>query len=64
MYGQDIPTPANCLEVPKETLTERLEKERRNLQVRIEEIDAVLSALRKNPETQALLDLLQKMRCW
>lgn len=52
-----------CIEVPRETLTERLQRERKTLMQRVNEIDAVLTALQQNPHVQSVLDLLQKTRC-
>lgn len=60
----DQPVACNTLDVPRETLTERLTKERARLQERIEEIDAVLTMLKSNPQIQGVLDVLQKCRAW
>ena len=64
MYN-DIPLAAApaTLETRRYTLTERLTQEKENLQSRLDEINAVLEALKQNPQVQSVLDLLQKTRC-
>lgn len=63
MYAEQ-PVACNTLDVPRETLTERLTKERARLQERVDEIDTVLKALKDNPQIQGVLDVLQKCRAW
>lgn len=63
MHNYHTETAPQCIEVPRETLTERLQRERTNLMERVNEIDAVLAALQQNPQVQSVLDLLQKTRC-
>lgn len=63
MYDYPTESPPKCIEVPRETLTERLQRERTALMQRVNEIDAVLAALQQNPQVQSVLDLLQKTRC-
>ncbi len=52
------------VEMPRETLTEKLSRERDRLMTRVEEIDAVLAMLKSNPQIQGVLDVLQKCRAW
>ncbi len=63
MYA-DQPVACNQLDVPRDTLTERLTKERARLQERVDEIDTILKALNDNPQIQGVLDVLQKCRAW
>ena len=51
-----------CVEMPRQTLTEKLQQERANLANRMTEIDAVIADLTANPQVQTILDLLQKTR--
>ena len=64
-YPEDVPKTlaGACVEVPRQTLTERLKQERHNYQHRVDELDAVITALESNPSIQSILDLLQKTRC-
>ena len=52
------------VEMPRETLTEKLSRERDRLMTRDEEIDAVLAMFKSNPQIQGVLDVLQKCRAW
>lgn len=64
MYGDNYPVPeTKCIDVPRLTLSERLQQERQNLAARLAEIDASLSALNANPQVKEVLDVLQKTRC-
>lgn len=62
MYEEKNPV-AQCIEVPRLTLSERLQQERCNLMNRVDEIDQVLAALEATPQVKLVLDLLQKTRC-
>jgi len=64
MYGDMMqPLETKCVDVPRQTLTERLVQERNNVANRLAELDGVISALNANPAIQSVLDLLQKTRC-
>lgn len=63
MYNDHQVATKECLDVPRRTLTERLQDERQSLSARVYEIDSVLKALQENPAVQSVLDLLQKTRC-
>ena len=52
---------SGCIEVRRQTLTERLKEERQGLSSRLAELDAAISALEANPQVQAVLDLVQKV---
>lgn len=64
MYGDYPATETkSCIDVPRLTLSERLQQERNNLMQRVSEIDQVLAALEATPQVKMVLDLLQKTRC-
>lgn len=64
MYENTKEIACNPVEMPRETLTEKLTRERERLQCRVDEIDMVLKALKDNPHIQGVLDVLQKCRAW
>lgn len=45
----------------KPTISERLQKEKKNLLRRLEELDAAIALLEKNPGTLAVMDALSKV---
>lgn len=60
MYG-DLETASKPCEAIQYTLTQRLELERNQLVKRTEELNSALDALRKYPEIQEVLNLVQKV---
>jgi hypothetical protein len=63
MYD-DAPVPSapgRAVDIPSQTLTERLHEERRRLGARLQELDAAISALEANPQIQLVFDLVQKV---
>lgn len=58
-----MPETKACIDVPRLTLSERLQQERNNLMQRVSEIEQVLAALEATPQVKLVLDLLQKTRC-
>ena len=58
---------SNC-ESPKQmsgrnlTLTEQLESRKSDLEKRLEEINQALEGLKKNPEIEAMLNLISRVR--
>ncbi len=64
MYENRKEIACSPVEMPRESLTERLNMERERLQQRVDEIDTVLKALNDNPQIQGVLDVLQKCRAW
>lgn len=52
---------SHAIEARPRSLTERLTDEKSRLEVRLAEIDQVLSGLKKNPETQELFDAIAKL---
>ena len=45
----------------KPTISERLQKEKKNLVGRLEELNAAIALLEKNPDTLAVMDALSKV---
>lgn len=56
-------TPKVCGDpkIYRPTLTERLQRDRQELQARLDEINAALTALESNPQLQQVLDIVQKV---
>ena len=50
-----------CASMQRPTLTDRLTQERQELTARLEKVDAILSGLKANPETQKLLDAISEL---
>lgn len=61
MYNYPQETASKCIEVRRETLTERLENERSHLESRLAEVNEALAVLKSDPKIQAVFDILQRV---
>ena len=61
MQMGDYPEKLSTASVISYSITERLENRKKNLENDLEQINQALDALKKHPETQAVLDMLAKV---
>jgi uncharacterized protein (UPF0147 family) len=62
MYGNDVVcSEGSALEARSPTVTERLESEKKNLELRLAAVIGLLEDLDANPETKSILDKLSQL---